>query len=387
MRPRWKRRRHRHRKRRHNHRNASASVPTAALYEPLPSQSSIRLVTLQPGDFNDPIRCTLEVFELASLPPYEAISYVWGDPTPRHRIRCNGRPYLIGNNVNDVIRNVRLKDEIRVFWVDALCINQANLGERSHQVLLMRDIYSKAKRTLICLDIKPSINTSDVCWTTIAYQAILIIAKWSKRNSSPLEFSGLKFGIEQFAPLELRHWVALRRLMSCAWFQRVWVIQEVVLSPDSIFIVDRQEWRWYPLAVACLRIVENLEAMDELGSLAALTGIARGAQLWMMTRDENKKALPLFLIKKIFRGALATDPRDLMYALLGISKELPLVEQQIRNGLSGPVPLPNYEDSFRDVLIDWTRYFIESSRGLEIFSMTLVGGEGSPDSVEFVLHK
>jgi hypothetical protein len=31
---------------------------------------------------------------------------------------------------------------------------------------------------LICLDVKPSINTSDVCWTTIAYQAILIIAKW-----------------------------------------------------------------------------------------------------------------------------------------------------------------------------------------------------------------
>lgn len=387
MRPRWKRGRHRHRKRRHDHRNASASVPTAALYEPLPSQSSIRLITLHPGDFNDPIRCTLEVFELASIPPYEAISYVWGDPTPRNRIRCNGRPYLIGNNVNDVIRNVRLKDEIRVIWIDALCINQANLGERSHQVLLMRDIYSKAKRTLICLDIKPSVNTRDVCWTNIAYQAILIIAKWSKRNSFPPELSGSKHGIEKFAPLELKHWVALRRLFSCAWFHRVWVIQEVVLSPDSIFIVDRQEWRWYPLAVACIRIVENSKAMDEIDSIAAAIGITHVFQLWfLMTRGE-KKVVPLFFLKWIFKYALATDPRDLMYALLGISKELPLVEQQIRNGLSGPVPLPNYEDSFRDVFIDWTRYFIESSRGLEIFSMTLVKGEGSPDSVEFYLHK
>jgi hypothetical protein len=193
--------------------------------------------------------------------------------------------------------------------------------------------------------------------------------------------------IEKFAPLESKHWVALRRLLLCAWFQRVWVIQDVVLSPDSIFIVDRQEWRWYPLQVACLRIVENSEAMDELDSLAALTGIARAGQLWIMMTLENKKAVPLFLNKRIFEGALATDPRDLIYALLGISKELPLIEQQIRNGLSGPIPLPNYEDSFCDVFIDWTRYFIESSRGLEIFSMTLVGGEGSPDSVEFVLHK
>lgn len=327
------------------------------------------------------------MFELASIPPYEAISYVWGDPTPRNRIRCNGRPYLIGNNVNDVIRNVRLKDKIRVIWIDALCINQANLGERSHQVLLMKDIYSKGKRTLICLDIKPSINTSEVCWTTIAYQAILIIAKWSKKNSFPPNYSGLKYGTEKFAPLESKHWVALRRLLSCAWFQRVWVIQEAVLSPDSIFIVDRQEWRWHPLAIAGLRIIENFKAMNELHSLAASTGIARVCELWMMMRDENKKARPLFLIKQIFRRALATDPRDLMYALLGISKELPLVEQQMRNGLSGPVPLPNYEDSFRYVFIDWTRYFIESSRGLEIFSMTLVKGVGSPDSVDFVLHK
>jgi hypothetical protein len=128
MRPRWKRGRNRHRKRRHNHRNASASVPTVPLYEPLPSQSSIPLITLQPGDFNDPIRCALEVFELASILPYKAISYVWGDPTPRNRICYNGRLYLISNNLNNTIQNVRLKDEIRVIWINALCINQANLG-------------------------------------------------------------------------------------------------------------------------------------------------------------------------------------------------------------------------------------------------------------------
>ncbi|KAE9380809.1 HET-domain-containing protein, partial [Stipitochalara longipes BDJ] len=151
MRAKWKKAKRRHHKSRRAHHKALASVPTNSLYEPLPSKSSIRLITLHPGDFNDSIRCTLEVFELASVPSYEAISYVWGDPTPRNRIRCNGRRYLIGDNLNDTIRRVRSKDEPRVIWVDALCIDQVNLGERSHQVLLMRDVYSRTRRTLICL--------------------------------------------------------------------------------------------------------------------------------------------------------------------------------------------------------------------------------------------
>ncbi|PMD31123.1 HET-domain-containing protein, partial [Hyaloscypha variabilis F] len=134
-----------------SHRPTSVPVIEDSLYESLPSQSSIRLITLHPSDFKDPIRCTLEVFELASVPPYEAISYVWGDATPRNRLRCNGRRYLVSDNLYDAIRNVRFKDEPRIIWVDALCIDQANLGERSHQVLLMRDIYSRAQRTLICL--------------------------------------------------------------------------------------------------------------------------------------------------------------------------------------------------------------------------------------------
>lgn len=36
-------------------------------------------------------------------------------------------------------------------WIDALCINQEDLDERSHQVLLMKDVFSLAWRVVIWL--------------------------------------------------------------------------------------------------------------------------------------------------------------------------------------------------------------------------------------------
>ncbi|KAN0120202.1 Heterokaryon incompatibility protein (HET) domain containing protein [Hyaloscypha variabilis] len=379
------------RRRRHtrSHRHTPVPAIEGSLYEPLPSQSSIRLITLHPGDFNDPIRCTLEVFELASVPPYEAISYVWGDPTPRNRLRCNGRRYLVGDNLYDAIRNVRLKDEPRVIWVDALCIDQANLGERSHQVLLMRDIYSRALRTLICLDIKPSVDSKELHWTVVAYEAILVIADWSERNRFERKWTGPKVFI-LLKSLSVAKFSVLRqalplRLFSCKWFRRVWVIQEALLPPESIFIVDRQERRWETFGTACARIVEHWR--NSAGSInpSSSTSLFQAYHIWqLLTRKRDGATLPLLVDRACFPYALATDPRDLIYSLLGVSKEQLLLEQQIESGSQGPVPLPDYKASMAEVFTDWTRYFIESQGNLEMLTLTSVIGRGSPLDLSFI---
>jgi len=381
MRTWWKRA-----KRRHYKRHNPTSTDKSSLYEPLPSDSSIRLITLQPGNFNDPIRCTLEVFQLASVPPYEAISYVWGDPTPRNQIRCNERRHLIGDNLYDALRNVRLENEPRIIWVDALCINQANLGERSHQVLLMRNIYSQARKTLICLDIKPSIDPDEVHWTDIAYEAILIITNWSERNSFPSWHRCLQSDESDLPPLQAKHADALKRLFSCKWFCRVWIIQESVLSPESVFIVNQREWTWSLLGVTACRLFEYASAIDGL-DISAILSLSQCNQIWRMIfqkKDGSNGTLFSNMIK--FRSALATDPRDLIYGLLGVSQERSLLEQQMGNDVKPPIPLPNYKDSLSNVFADWGRYFIESSGNLEILSRTLVCGTGSPYRLDFIPH-
>jgi len=377
MRASWKKAKRRRKNRRQTHRKASGSAPRASLYEPLPSQSSVRLITLHPGDFKDPIRCTLEVFDFPSAPAYEAISYVWGDPRPRRRIRCNGRRFLVADNLGDAIRNVRRKDEARVIWVDALCVNQLNLGERSHQVLLMREIYTKSKRTLICLDIEPSIDSGNVDWQ-MAYMAILLVAEWSEMNNWNLnKILDPWYKRSEFPPLKEEDKALLNRLFSCKWFRRVWVIQEVLVSAKAIFIVNGMEWNWHSVGLAACRLSVSMGEIREFSD-DSKRGICQASIMWIRTRRRDNIVPNLLDSMKHFSLALATDPRDLIYSLLGISKEQSLLEQKMRTG-SGFIPLPNYEDSVRDVFTDWCRYFIESSGSLDLFASTLLVGIGSPD--------
>ena len=43
-------------------------------------QRQIRVLTLLPGNWHDPISCELEVASLNDDPAYFALSYIWGDP-------------------------------------------------------------------------------------------------------------------------------------------------------------------------------------------------------------------------------------------------------------------------------------------------------------------
>jgi len=200
----------------------------------------------------------------------------------------------------------------------------------------MRDIYSRAQRTLICLDIKPSINSKEVHWTIVAYEAILVIADWSERNKFEREWTGSKYGTLEFPPLKLAHWAAINRLFSCEWFRRVWVIQEAVLPPESIFIVDQQEWRWETIGIACLRLADHLVDLAGIINISSFPALFQAYNIWLLlARKRDGAVFPLYKIRAHFGPALATDPRHLIYGLLGVSKEQSLLKQQIRSGFQG----------------------------------------------------
>ncbi|SRR6266536_3561408 len=116
-----------------------------------PRQSDFRLLTLNPGKAEDTITCSLYDASLQSMPDYEAISYVWGDPLDTCTILCSGQPFAITKSLHAALRNFRCEDQERVLWADAICINQEGFAERSEQVLIMRDVYRQARRVLIWL--------------------------------------------------------------------------------------------------------------------------------------------------------------------------------------------------------------------------------------------
>ncbi|ETS07232.1 HET-domain-containing protein [Trichoderma reesei RUT C-30] len=128
--------------------NIRSPAGAAAVYKDVAQldsvQEEIRMLHLECGSGSSLPQCTLHRVSLRSDPPpkYEALSYTWGDENDRREIAVNGYIVDVTVNLYSALRRLRLENETRVLWIDALCINQTDLDERSQQVQLMRNIYT-----------------------------------------------------------------------------------------------------------------------------------------------------------------------------------------------------------------------------------------------------
>jgi len=120
-------------------------------HQPLKNIDSVRVLYLQPSRFEDDIKVELTEVSVANPPLYEALSYVWGSPTANNPISCHGRDLLVTANCIAPMRQLRNKKKRRVLWIDAICIDQSSMNERSQQVELMGNVYSKARRVILWL--------------------------------------------------------------------------------------------------------------------------------------------------------------------------------------------------------------------------------------------
>jgi hypothetical protein len=127
------------------------------VYEPLPNSRSIRLLRLlspQPNHPSTAVHCSLTVVSIDSPEAYEALSYVWGDPTASKAIFIDGYPAPVAANCFQAIRGLAPKSQDapeRLLWVDSVCINQKDIPERNAEVTMMAEIYGAAERVVVWL--------------------------------------------------------------------------------------------------------------------------------------------------------------------------------------------------------------------------------------------
>ncbi|KAK2730266.1 heterokaryon incompatibility protein [Colletotrichum kahawae] len=137
-----------------------------SVYGNLP-RGHIRLLTVHPGNETTALSGTLLSTPLEAAPEFEAVSYAWGTGSFTETLNIISNPgtastsgehgvsgagqISITHNVTSLSRCLRRESEARVLWIDAICINQANITERNDQVQRMRKIYSRARVVVIWL--------------------------------------------------------------------------------------------------------------------------------------------------------------------------------------------------------------------------------------------
>ena len=221
------------------------------IYTPLPkdnaNQRKIRLLTVHEGAGTE-IRCSLDTIPLDEAPPYEALSYVWGDPNRTREITLDGKSFQVTTNLASALRHRRDRQKPRTLWVDAVCIDQQNAEERSSQILLMRDVFQRASKVVVWLGES----------TVASKAAVALIRKvdfgdgsfWEqKENQGPVAFSQDALGGLQMLLNRRSSLVGLRGIIndiaSRPWWTRVWVIQEAAVARSIVVRCGSEEMPWW----------------------------------------------------------------------------------------------------------------------------------------------
>jgi hypothetical protein len=195
------------------------------LYSPLQvSSQETRLVVLHPSkESGSVVKCELKIVSLNENPDFEALSYVWGDSRETRSIELVGQSFSVTTNLWAALTRLRDKTSPRVIWIDAICINQRDVQEKSSQIPLMGPIYKHARRVVTFLG-----NSENDYYTHV--DALLQLG--GDPSCHILEAS--KRVDPRGAELEIYY--KIHDLLYRGWWSRVWTVQEAILAKELVFV-------------------------------------------------------------------------------------------------------------------------------------------------------
>lgn len=340
-------------------------------YDPLPQPDCIRLLDVRSSTVNSYI--PLLTFRIGDCPPYAALSYTWGAPLEtadskaayqgqRRILRIqDGRKQgvlFVDRNLFDAFIAIRTNRWAEFLWADGVCIDQENDLEKEYQVPLMGEIYSSCQKAIAWLG-HDSLHARE-------FHNLHTIIKDAVARQMPL-WHGTKpqfLAVQSVEELDSRLGINIpiawwnsycKFLEQRRWFSRAWVKQEVALPPELEVSFNIFTLNWNDLGVVTSFLKTSLGAKlqylrspsstrraqpigFEIMHLATLrfqcqrggptvseplpgdlnptlqekTGARTDRQLCCAYLEET--------IERI-RGSDATQPKDKVYAILGIFKK------------------------------------------------------------------
>ncbi|KAF5591424.1 heterokaryon incompatibility protein [Fusarium pseudocircinatum] len=336
-----------------------------AIYKQLRRDNSqIRLVRVLPPSPHDTLLSLDLRHGYIEDGTYSALSYVWGDASEQEYILINRVLFRIRRNLYQALTQLRRNGVIGWLWIDSLCIQQKNLDEKSYQVGLMGAIFSSASHVYSWLgEGTPSTDVAmDFCARIGSKAAKVGMDQYDgadlhcflqdffdyhpnpfcvhlKRDETRSigtrpELAAFFTGLIQEPYLKGSpcngFFQGLHDMMNRAYWKRIWINQEVALGKNVIIMCgDKSESLGF--IKQTLRSLKLCRSFYEFMPLDTSTDLLCmisevSIELPLLTRrlHQQGKKIPLSrLLYHDFSRPLpqlytATDPRDLIFALLGV---------------------------------------------------------------------
>jgi hypothetical protein len=321
-------------------------------YKQIAYRDDIRILKILHGKKGSPLECMLFPSSLPSTRTrsksncheYWALSYWWGEDEPTYPVTMyddtgvreglqtmtpfnSSGTFYIRSNLAAALRQFRKETEDVNIWVDALCINQADVKEKTEQVSRMDEIYSQA--TFVCVWLGAGKNETRETFDFLRHILDLKVLDDLVKTKAQVE-----------------KWVLVVTLMKNRWFSRRWVIQELALAREAVVRWGSEEIPWSNFADAiALFMTKHDEITEILGKertfsaiqdvknhVGALDPRVLGANsLVNATTNLFRKApdgtiqqrlISLeVLVSSLFLAFEASEPRDTIYAVLSLAKD------------------------------------------------------------------
>ncbi|OAA80371.1 Heterokaryon incompatibility [Akanthomyces lecanii RCEF 1005] len=287
---------------------------------------------------------------LQSCPPFTALSYLWGDDVKNESVTVNDQHIPITSNLACALHHAAQHwggefparmDADFYFWTDAVCINQGDTREREQQVKLMGQLYATAELVIASLGplneaIELSIDTlhrvRDEIKDIPANASMDENISWLQKHPDLID-ADVGLLEDQFDAN--KRWKLLRQFLYLEYWHRAWVLQELVLAqrlliisesksldPDALFAVLK--WVQSTKDIARNRVlvrpdwlitsVWNFLTYDNLLGWKSVLRISDARE-----SDKNDRLLRVNLACA-GNDLRATDPRDLVYGTMALTK-------------------------------------------------------------------
>ncbi|KAL5391291.1 hypothetical protein DPSP01_001169 [Paraphaeosphaeria sporulosa] len=322
-------------------------------YDKLPTQYSFRLVKVHIA--RPSVQCEIETFNLISPPPFKALSYCWGKGGQHSDIWCNDRLFKVSSNLKKGLQRLHKYgawSRVEWFWIDQICINQNDFEERMHQVRLMRAIYQRAQNTLIWLGADDTSARGAISIIGDLYR--IVLETQEKETAARVEGRSLD-NVQVTLPSESdERWNSLSWFLDLPWFERCWIIQEVVVSPgDPTLLCGGFQLLWsrFQEAMAALLRYHPKFRAERMKLMKGILDLSSKSELWELSS-----------LLQSTRPFQATDPRDKIFALLGLAGESRTPEKWPK------ALMPDYSRSTQDVYMAVALYCIDKTSSLTILS-------------------
>ncbi len=298
-------------------------------YEPLATPSTLRTVLIPATDdskSNEKLQLILQHKEFSEVRKrYYALSYVWGNPDKVHTIGLNGQDFQVTDNLMFFLR--RKRTVTLAFWIDAICINQDDETEKSEQIARMGEIYKNASS--VYAELGPASEDEQAVFRKMEYLSMFVWAEMQRIKSGEGNTratpESIRLPVEFVEPYDAKMWEGLGSFSGRPWWRRVWIIQEAtaISSKNTRLLCGEVEVLLVD-AFGCNVAVGILARRQILGNTPAPSTQNYVVQRMsnIQSKREREVIIPLLDVLEDFRGLLATDPRDIVYAALNIANDV-----------------------------------------------------------------